>query len=202
MPPRAGRRAPGPCSRAVRAPTPDWPTTRRSPRSPRMPLRHRTIVPSQGRTHPQSSRSRPGIGSRMIAPAAPFAEKQRRQPNSSRPSRCTRSSRARATRERIVPTGHPQASAVSAYDNPRTCVSTNACRRSRSKPASNNARSTSPLDEGWPSGPTSDANCSDSRRRRTVRRTESAHVRRAIDNNHDLADDRPSNRASAGMARR
>ena len=39
-----------------------------------------------------------------------------------------RSVRARATRERIVPTGTPHTLAASSYEAPTTCVSTNASR--------------------------------------------------------------------------
>jgi hypothetical protein len=92
-------------------------------------------------------------------------------------SRSTRSARARATRERIVPTGQPQIPAASAYSSPRTCVSTNAARRSSGRVASRRWRAISPAGSGlWPGG----ARRAPSSPRRRAERTASAQARLAI----------------------
>ena len=49
---------------------------------------------------------------------------------SSRRAAVIRSTRALATRDRMVPSGHPHTSAASAYDSPSTWVSISASRRS------------------------------------------------------------------------
>ncbi len=115
----------------------------------------------------------------------------------------TRRSRARATRERIVPTGTPQISAASAYEQPTICVSTNATRWSRSRPSTSTwsecAPATSPM-----SSPTWPWRCSiwrARRRRRIAPRTESAQARRAIANNQVRALESPRNAGSARQAR-
>ena len=56
--------------------------------------------------------------------------------------------RARATRERIVPTGTSTTSAASWYSSPRSCVSTNAVRRSRSSVDRSRSSSTTPSSAG------------------------------------------------------
>jgi len=99
------------------------------------------------------------------------------------------SARARATRDRIVPTGTPQIPAASSYDVPTTCVSTKASRRSGDSAAISALSACTP-DPSGEVGSATDAASSiraARRRRRPRARSESAQVRRAIANSQVLA---------------
>lgn len=116
-------------------------------------------------------------------------------------SAVSRSARARATRERIVPTGQRQIRAASAQLAPMIWVSTNADRRSGSSVASRSATATC---SAWSLGAScavTAAAASRTRRRRVRVRSASAQTRRAMDSSNVRAVASPRNTGSARPAR-